>query len=338
MRVFVTGGTGSIGRQIVRRLIEGGDRAVVLSRRQGEAWAMPELRGAEVVQGDPATSDDWARHLEGCDAVINLVGHNIFGQRWSPAVKKKIRDSRVYGTQHVVSAIRKAGTRPGVLVQASAIGYYGFHADEELTEEAGPGADFMARICREWEEAAHPAEDLGVRVPVIRTGVVLAPGEGALGTMTPIFRWVPGGAAPVGGRSPLLPATGQQWLSWIHIDDIVGIFLLALNSTDARGPINGTAPNPVRNADFSRALAKAVHRPFVPLGPPDVMLRVLLGEVAQVVTKGQRVLPARAQAIGYGFRFPDVHGALRDLFARKAPAPAPAPPAPKPAAAAGAHH
>ena len=334
MRVFVTGGTGSIGRQIVRRLIEGGDQAIVLTRRQGDAWALPELRKAEVVPGDPAASDDWARHLDGCDAVINLVGHNIFAKRWGGAVKRKIRDSRVYGTQHVVSAIRKAGTRPGVLVQASAIGFYGVHGDEELTEASPPGSDFMARVCREWEEAAHPAEDLGVRVPVLRTGVVLAPGEGALGAMTPIFKWVPGGAAPVGGGSLLAPGTGQQWMSWIHIEDIVGIFLLALNHHEARGPINGTAPNPVRNAEFSKALARAVHRPYVPIGPPDAVLRVLLGEVAEVVTKGQRVLPARAQQLGYTFRFPEVQGALRDLFARKAPEPA----APKPAAAAGAHH
>ena len=333
MRVFVTGGTGSIGRQVVKRLIAGGDQAVVLTRRQGEAWALPELRKAEVVPGDPAASDDWARHLDGCDAVLNLAGHNIFAQRWSAAVKRKIRDSRVYATQHVVSAIRKAGTKPGVLVQASAIGYYGVHADEELTEAAGPGSDLMARVCREWEEAAHPAEDLGVRVPVLRIGVVLAPGEGALGTMTPIFKWVPGGAAPVGGANPLVPGTGQQWFSWVHIDDIVGLILLALNSAEARGPINGTAPNPVRNADFSRALAGAVHRPFVPFGPPDAVLRVLLGEVAQVITKGQRVLPARAQALGYDFRFPEVRAALADLFARKAPAPAAAKPA-----AAGAHH
>jgi uncharacterized protein (TIGR01777 family) len=176
---------------------------------------------------------------------------------------------------------------------------------------------------------------LGVRVARVRTGIVLAKGAGALGVMTPIFRWLPLGAAPVGNGGTLLaPASGAQWMSWIHIDDIVGIFLLALDNAQAQGPINGTAPNPVRNAEFSKALAKVLWRPFIPVGPPDALLEVVLGEVAQVITRGQRVLPARAQALGYSFRHPDLAGAFRALFA-------PAPARPKPEripAASGAHH
>lgn len=316
MRVFITGGTGLIGRRIVQGLKERGDRAVILSRNPEETRNRAEIRGAEVVQGDPAASDDWAKHLDGCEAVINLVGHNLFSGRWNAEVKRKIRDSRVYGTQHVVSAIRKASQPPGVLVQASAIGYYGPRGDEELDESSRSGTDFMSVVCREWEDAAHPAEALGVRVPIVRTGVVLAKGEGALGVMTPIFKWLPGGAAPVGSGGAPKPGTGRQWMSWIHLDDIAGLFLLALDNPGASGPINGTAPNPERNADFSKALAKAVHRPFLPFGPPDFLLRAALGEVAKVVTEGQRVLPARAQQLGYRFRFPTLNDALRDLFAK----------------------
>jgi uncharacterized protein (TIGR01777 family) len=262
--------------------------------------------------------------------VVNLVGHNIFSGRWSGEVKRKIRDSRVYSTQNVVSALEKARNRPKVLVQGSAIGYYGVHDDEELTEESPSGSDFMAVVCREWEESAHPAEALGVRVACIRTGVVLAQGEGALGVMTPIFRIA---GTPVGSHGQFKPATGQQWMSWIHIDDIVGLFLFALDHAEATGPINGTAPNPLRNADFSRALAKTLHRFFIPAGPPDAMLELMLGPVAQVITRGQKVLPARAQALGYHFSYPDLPGALQNLFAKPQ-----ATPKPEPVASAHAHH
>jgi uncharacterized protein (TIGR01777 family) len=336
MRVFITGGSGLIGRRLVERLGERGDQAVILSRRADHLRRDPAMRGRTIVQGDPSTPDRWESELDGCDAVVNLAGHNLFSDRWNAQVKRKIRDSRVYSTEHVVTAIERAKTPPRTLVQASAIGYYGPHDDETITEESPSGSDFMAVVCREWEEAADRAEALGVRVAKVRTGVVLARGEGALAAMMPIFRWLPMGAAPIGngGKGPLAPARGQQWMSWIHLDDIVGIFLLALDRAEASGPINGTAPNPVRNIEFGRALAKALWRPFSPLGPPDALLEVVLGEVAQVVTRGQRVVPARAQALGYAFRHPDLEGALRAVLA-------PVPPAPQPrrvATASGAHH
>jgi uncharacterized protein len=259
----------------------------------------------------------WESALDGCDAVINLVGHNIFAERWSSEVKRKIRDSRVYSTEHVVSAISRANDRPRVLVQASAVGYYGPRGDENLTEDSPPGSDFMAVVCREWEDAAAPVDKLGVRLATVRTGIVLAKGAGALGFMAPIFRWLPGGAAPVGGQgSPLKPGVGRQWMSWIHLDDVAGIYLLALDHPEARGPINGTAPNPVRHADFGKALAKVLWRLFLPFGPPDVMLEIVLGEVAQVVTKGQKVLPVKAQKLGYHFRYSEILPALRGVFAR----------------------
>jgi uncharacterized protein len=318
MRVFITGGTGLIGRGLVQRLLERGDQPVVLSRQADVVRRRPEMRSVTVLQGDPAVSGAWDTAVDGCDAVVNLAGHNIFDGRWTPEIKRKIRDSRVYSTEHVVSAIAQARNRPKALIQASAIGYYGPHGDEELTEESAPGSDFMAVVCREWEDAAEPVESLGVRLATIRTGVVLAKGEGALGVMAPIFRW--GGGAPVGGQtSALKPAAGRQWMSWIHLEDVAGLLLTALDEANARGPINATSPNPVRNHEFGKALAKALWRPFLPFGPPDVMMGMLLGEVAQVVTKGQKVLPAKALKLGYSFKYPDLASALAAIFARTRP-------------------
>jgi uncharacterized protein (TIGR01777 family) len=342
MRVFITGGSGLVGRHLIDKLIERGDQPVLLSRRSDEIRRDPAMRGRTVIQGDPTTPGRWESALDGCDAVVNLAGHNIFSKRWNAAVKRQIRDSRVYATETVVAAIARAKSRPKVLVQASAIGYYGPHGDEELTEEKPSGSDFMAVVCREWEEAARPVESLGVRLARIRIGIVLARDAGALGVMTPIFRWLPLGAAPVGnGGSLLAPARGQQWMSWIHIDDIVGILLLALDNAQAEGPINGTAPNPVRNAEFTKALANVLWRFYapwrfsVPLGPPDALMELVLGEVAQVITRGQKVLPVRAQALGYTFRFPELPRALRALFAALPP---PAQPERAPASASAHHH
>ena len=328
MRVFLTGGTGLIGRGIVRTLIGRGDVPVILSRQADKARLNPSLKGAEIVQGDPSIAGPWESAVDGCDAAINLVGHNLFAQRWSPEVKQKIRDTRVVGTDNLVAAIARAAIKPKTLVQASAIGYYGPTEDQELTESSPAGKDFMAEVCVEWENAAKPAEAMGLRVPKVRTGVVLAKGEAALGVMTPIFKYLPGGAAPVGsggkrwvwqvGPATMWPGRGRQWMSWVHLADIVGLFVEALDNPTATGPINGTAPNPVRNFDFSKELAKAVGRKwlFVPFGPPDFVLRLVLGEVADVVTKGQKVLPKKAEAIGYRFKFPELAGALADIFGK----------------------
>lgn len=322
MRVFITGGTGQIGRHLVRRLAERGDQPVILSRHADQVRRDPSMRVREIVQGDPTTAGAWQNAVDGCDAVVNLAGHNIFEERWNSQVKRKIRDSRVYSTDNLVAAIGRAKNPPKVMVQSSAIGFYGTPAETELTEESPSGSDFMAVVCREWEEAAHHVETLGVRLALIRTGVVLERGAGALGVMTPIFKWLPLGAAPIGnGGSLIKPATGQQWMSWIHIDDIVGIMLLALDNPQASGPINGTAPNPVRNFEFSRSLAKTLWRVCAPVGPPDTLLRLVLGEVADVITKGQKVLPVRAQALGYTFKYPRLDAALAALFAKPPEAP-----------------
>ena len=319
MRVLITGGSGLIGRRLVRRLLEAGARPVVVSRRADDARGKPESRGVEFVQGDVETAGRWQAAVDGCDAIVNLAGHNLFAERWNGEIKRKIRDSRVHGTDNLVSAIAAAGNRPQVLVQGSAVGYYGPRGDEELDESAPAGSDFLADVCREWEEASEPVETLGVRRAVIRTGIVLAPGEGALKTMTPIFKLLPG--APVGGNGWLAPARGRQWLSWIHVDDIAGLFHLAIDNPEAVGPINGTAPNPVRNAEFARALSRTLWKPyapwrfFIPFGPPDALLRAALGEIAEVIAKGQRAVPTKALALGYQFRHPDLSAALKVIFA-----------------------
>lgn len=322
MRVFVTGGSGLIGRHLVRRLLESGARPVVVSRRADQLKRESEARGFEVVEGDVEKPGPWQTAVDGCDAVVNLAGHNIFAERWNGEVKRKIRDSRVHGTDNLVSAIASARERPRVLVQGSAVGYYGSHGDEELDESAPSGSDFLAVVCREWEEASEPAQALGVRRAVIRTGIVLAPGEGAMKAMTPIFKYLPG--APVGGDGWLAPARGRQWLSWIHVDDIAALFHFAIDDPDAVGPINGTAPNPVRNADFSRTLSRTLWKPyapwrfFVPFGPPDALLRVMLGEIAEIIAKGQRAVPSKALELGYQFQHPNLDEALAAVFEAEA--------------------
>ncbi len=321
MRVFLAGGTGLIGTALVHRLIARGDQPVILSRQASKAKLRDDFQKAEVVQGDPTSSGAWEVAVEGCEAVVNLAGTNLFSKRWGPEVKRQIRDSRVYSTENLVGAIRKAGQRPQTLVQGSAIGYYGPTGDEDLTESSPSGSDFMAVVCREWEDAAKPVEEMGLRLATIRTGIVLAKGAGALGVMAPIFKWLPGGAAPVGsGSNPLMPGRGQQWMSWIHLDDIVGIFLHAIDQQAARGPINGTSPQPVRNIEFSKELARVLRRPFLPFGPPDAVLKTVIGEVAQIVATGQKVLPNRAQELGYSFKFPELPAALKNIF-RGEPAP-----------------
>jgi uncharacterized protein (TIGR01777 family) len=339
MRVFITGGSGLIGRRVVADLAAEGHHPVILSRHSDALRRKPEFREFQVIQGDPTTEGRWQGEVDGCDAVVHLAGHNVFAERWNARVKQKIRDSRVYGTGQVVAAITQARNRPEVMVQASAIGYYGPQADQELDESAPSGTDYLSVVCRESEQASEPVTDLGVRRSVVRIGVVLAPSGGAMAVMTPIFKMAPG--TPIGSGGGLL-AKGRQWMSWIHIEDIVGIIRLALAESRSIGPINGTAPNPVRNVEFSRTLSRVLRKPytpwrfFLPIGPPDAMLNLLLGEVASVVTAGQKVLPRKAETLGYQFKHPLLEEALRDIFAlRPARAPSHLEPAP---AGAGHHH
>jgi uncharacterized protein (TIGR01777 family) len=307
MRIFVTGATGLVGRRLVRRLHERGDQIVILTRRASHAG---QLFGndAAVVEGDPMQTGDWMKAIDDCDAVIHLAGENVFARRWSAEFKKQLRDSRILSTQHVVEALRRRPQRADgqakALVNASAIGYYGPRDDEELTEDSAAGWDFLARLCVEWEEAARFAESAGVRVAWVRVGVVLDKEGGALAKLLTPFRLFVGG--PV--------ASGRQWMSWIHHDDLVSLFLLAVDNSQAKGALNGTAPNPVTNRDFSKALGRVLHRPSF-VWTPGLALRVVLGEVADLVATGQRVLPKRALELGYAFQYPTLDAALAQILA-----------------------
>jgi uncharacterized protein (TIGR01777 family) len=307
MRVFVTGGTGLVGTRLVRQLIARGDHVVVLTRRPDAAHERLG-QAAKVVAGDPMQPGDWMDRTADCDAIIHLAGENIFARRWSAAFKELLYSSRIKSTENVVQALaRRPRTESGlakVLVNASAIGYYGPRDEEELDENSPPGDDFLAHICKDWEKAARAAETHGVRVAIVRVGVVLDREGGALKQMLTPFK------LGVGGRT----GSGRQWVSWIHHADLVGILLLALDDAAATGPINGTAPSPLPNRDFAKALGRALHRPtFMPT--PAFALRVMLGQVSQLVTTGQRVVPRRAQALGYSFRFPTIDEALSDILA-----------------------
>ncbi len=301
-KVVVTGATGLIGRRLCQRLAEQGYHVIVFSRNPATARkAVPEAR--EWVAWEPTTTGPWASALDGVHGVVSLAGAPIIGKRWTDAYKREIRDSRVIGTRGLVDAIRAAHDKPRVFVGGSAIGYYGFRGDEKLDEGAAPGDDFLARVCVEWEAEALKAQELGVRVAVARTGVVLSTSEGALPQMLLPFKFFAGG--------PVLP--GTQWVSWVHLEDEVGVILTALENDDARGPINATAPEPQRNRDFERTLGEVYGTPsWFPV--PGVGLKLALGEVADMLTRGQRVIPTEATSLGYTFQYPTAEAALRNLL------------------------
>jgi uncharacterized protein (TIGR01777 family) len=240
--------------------------------------------------------------VSGFDTVIHLAGENIFS-RWTPARKKSILESRELGTAHLASALSQAGVRPRDFICASAVGFYGSRGDEILTEDSPGGKGFAAEICRAWEDASHLAERTGIRTINLRIGLVLSPRGGALEKMLLPFKF------GLGGRL----GSGKQWLSWIHIDDIVGAIHHVIHHRSIAGPVNMTAPNPVTNADFTRTLAAVLHRPaFLPV--PAIGARLAFGEMAEeLLLTGQRVVPAKLQSSGYTFRFPDLRGALEDL-------------------------
>jgi uncharacterized protein (TIGR01777 family) len=296
MRVFVTGGTGLVGRRVVGRLQERGDEVIVLSRSPG----------AGTVTGDPAVAGPWVNEVAACDGVIHLAGEPIAAHRWTTKVRRRVFDSRVLSTKLIAEALAKSPTRadgsPKVLVNASAVGYYGMFEDNstEFVETDQPGSGFLADVCVAWEAATGSASAAGVRVAIVRVGMVLAGDGGALPPLARPFRWYAGG--PVG--------SGRQWVSWIHVDDLAGLFVLALDRADASGPVNGTAPEPVTNWGFSHTLAGVLNRPCW-LRVPKLALRIALGTMAELATHGQRVIPVRAKELGFEFRYPLLEPALR---------------------------
>jgi uncharacterized protein (TIGR01777 family) len=308
LRVTVTGATGLIGRALLGALRDSGAQVTILSRDPSRALAGLSAAGAppaEVLGWDPISEPAPAEALTGRDAVVHLAGENI-AQRWTAKAKAAIRESRVAGTRNLVDGLRGAGPRPRALISGSAIGYYGPHGEEPLDEEAPAGRDFLAQVCAAWEAEAERASELGTRVVRLRTGVVLDRDGGALAKMLTPFRLGVGG--PVAG--------GRQYMSWIHRDDIVGIVMCALQDERWSGPINATAPEPVSNRDFSRALGRTLHRPsLLPL--PGAALRLAYGEMSEIITTGARVVPAKPLVLGYEFRHPNLDGALSSALARR---------------------
>jgi uncharacterized protein len=290
MRITITGGTGRLGTLIVQALRERGDEVTLLSRSPDKG-----------VQWDPSAGPAPAEALAGRDAVVHLAGEDI-AQRWTDASLERIRRSREEGTRNLVAGIRAAEPRPAALISASAVGYYGNRHDP-IDEDAPPGNDVLADICVAWEREAEQAAELGLRVVRVRTGVVLDRHGGALQKMLLPFRLGVGG--PVAG--------GRQPLPWIHVGDVVGIYLAAIDGEQWRGPVNATAPEPVSNEEFSKALGRALHRPAL-LPVPGFAIKALYGGMAKLVIEGQRALPRRPLELGYEFRHADLDEALRSAL------------------------
>jgi len=311
MRITVTGATGLIGTRVVERLRARGDEVTVLSRAPDRARAvLSEDDASSVPARGPLSAAAWspedeavpAAALAGRDGVVHLAGEPV-AQRWSDEAKRRIRSSRELGTRNLVAGIEAADPRPGVLVSASGVGYYGARGDEPVTEADPPGDDFLAGVTEAWEAEAARAQALGVRVVLVRTGVALARDGGALAKMLPPFKLGAGG--PVAG--------GRQYVPWIHVDDVAGVYLAALDDDRWSGPVNAAAPEPVTNRELSKALGRALHRPA--LAPvPALAVKALYGEMATIVTTGQRAIPARATELGHAFEHTDLDEALRSAL------------------------
>jgi uncharacterized protein len=288
-KIAITGGTGRIGSLLVEALRARGDEVTILSRSRGD------------VRWDPMNSPAPAEALAGRDAVVHLAGEYLL-QRWNDAALRRIRDSREIGTRNLVAGIEAAEPRPAALVSAAATGYYGDRPDP-IDEDAPPGDDVLAEVCKAWEREAERASELGVRVVRVRAGVVLDRQAGALKTMLLPFRLGVGG--PVAG--------GRQAMPWIHVEDVIGIYLAAIDGEDWSGPVHATAPRPVSNREFSKALGRALHRPAV-VPVPAFALKVLYGGMSKLVLEGQNALPRRTTELGYRHRHPELDEALRSAL------------------------
>jgi uncharacterized protein (TIGR01777 family) len=299
MKIFITGGTGFVGKSLAPALVRGGHEVTILTR-SGKG----EPGGVSLVEGDPTQRGGWQSAVKEHDAIINLAGASIF-TRWTDAAKKTIRESRLLTTRNLVEALE--GARVKHFFSTSAVGYYGFHGDEVLTEESPPGNDFLAQLGRDWEKEAREAEKKGCRVVITRFGIILGEKGGALGQMIPLFRKYLGG--PLG--------SGHQWFSWIHIEDLTSAFLFLLEHLEFSGPVNFTAPNPVRNRELAKAIGKAMGRPsFLPA--PGFMLKLFLGEFGSILLEGQRVIPQRLLKSGFQFRYPEIEQAMQQIIRESA--------------------
>jgi uncharacterized protein (TIGR01777 family) len=295
VKILMTGVTGLIGRALHHRLAAEGHEVVSLSRR-------PESVGGTAFRWEPEAGPPEERAWEGVEAVVHLAGEPVAASRWTTEQKRRIRESRVTGTRNLVAGMERLAVRPKVLISASAVGYYGDRGDERLTERSAAGTGFLAEVCLDWEAASLRARDLGLRVVLPRIGVVLSPLGGALDKM-----WLPFKLG-LGGRL----GGGRQWFPWIHLDDIVGLLHHGLFTPSIAGPINGAAPGIVTNAEFTNAMAAALHRPAI-FPVPEFALRIAMGEMASIALASMRIVPEAAEQTGYRFRFPHIREALAEV-------------------------
>ena len=299
MKIVITGATGFIGSILTDRLWNQFHSLVLLSRKPPAEVGVAKK---EWFAWNPPAGGSWEQAVDGADGIINLAGEPIAGKRWSKEQKEILRKSRIDSTRAVVNAMGKAKIKPKFFLSASAVGYYGPHGDETLTEASAPGNDFLAQLCVDWEKEALKAEAHGVRVVMVRTGIVLGKDQGALKKMVPPFKMF------VGGRL----GSGKQWMPWIHIEDELGLLLFLAESENARGPFNATAPHPVTMEDFAKALGNVLKRPSWMSVPPSA-LAVIAGEMADMLLTGQRAVPEAAIKLGYQFKYPMVDDALKSL-------------------------
>lgn len=301
-KIVIAGATGFIGQKLTSRLLDSHASVVVLSRKPASSRTTGRAL-LDYGQWDGRNQGDWTRHIDGADAVINLSGQSVASRRWSKTRKQQLYSSRIDSTNALVEAIGASTVKPSVLLNASAVGYYGHVEQGVVTEEHPHGNDFLGRLCADWESAALAARSFGVRVVMLRTGIVLDPKGGALRRMIFPFKLFAGG--PLG--------SGDQWFPWIHEEDEIRAILYTLERSSLSGPINLSAPESATMRDFSKALGRALRRPSA-LRVPSFMIRVLLGEMAEVVLSGQRIVPEKLLKEGFEFRFPTLAGALADLL------------------------
>lgn len=304
MKVIITGGTGLIGRALAESLAGDGHEVIVLSRGSGREHRVGQ--GIRVVHWDGRSANGWGPLADGADAIVNLAGENLSVGRWTPERKRAILGSRTNAGAAVVDAVLQARKKPRVVIQSSAVGYYGPTGDESLGEDAACGTGFLAAVCRDWEASTHPVESLGVRRVIVRTGVVLSARAGALPRMLLPFRLFAGG--PLG--------SGRQWMSWIHLEDQVRALRFLMDTPDARGAFNLSA-TPLTNREFARVVGKVMRRPAF-FAVPSVLVKLLFGEMGTVVLDGQRVSALLLEGLGFKFRFPTAEAAFRDLLGRPA--------------------
>jgi hypothetical protein len=305
MKIAITGATGFVGSRLVEKLSKQGESVIVLTRSVDRARrlfpnsAFPNL---EIISCNLKQPGEWQQAIAGCDGIVNLAGEPI-AERWTKEHKQEIIASRQLGTRNLVEAIKQANPKPSVLINASAIGYYGSSETATFDEQSAPGNDFLAEVCKIWETEAQKVKEAGIRLVILRIGIVLGNG-GALGKMIGPFKMFAGG--PIG--------SGRQWFSWIHREDLVNLIIEAIKRQDLEGTFNATAPNPVKMTELCQTLGEEMHRPsWLPV--PDFVLELILGDAAKVVLEGQQVLPKQTQAIGFQYQYPTIKSALAEIVA-----------------------